>query len=69
MTLPAGWIPNLPAPESTVPSYTGDQTALWAGPGPGMQPRSVNNPAGQMPGIPVMAINADNIGALAGPQG
>lgn len=66
--LPPGWLPNIPAAETTVPPYTGDQTSLWAGPGPGIQPRSDKNPAGQMPGIAAMAITADVMGRLAGPQ-
>ena len=46
MSLPPGWIPNLPAPETTIAPYTGDQTGGWMAhingnvAAPGIQPTS-----------------------------
>lgn len=74
MTLPNGWIPNLPAAETLVTPYTGDQTGTWmAGvngnePAEGVQPKTANNPAGTVAGIPAMSITAEVADKLAGPQ-
>lgn len=80
MTLPNGWIPNPPAPETQVPAYTGDQTNTWAAglikPGntvpnaaaPGVQPKSDLNPAGTVNGVPVMTITVAVAKTLSGPQ-
>ncbi len=74
MTLPSGWIPNLPAPETTVAPYTGDQTGTWMAhvngnaAAVGVQPTSVLNPAGTGGSMPVMSITVDELLLLAGPQ-
>jgi hypothetical protein len=70
MTLPKGWIPNTPAPEVSLPTYTGDPTHNWEGnpPGFGAQPHSDLNPAGTVPSVPVMGITPDIAGKLEGPQ-
>lgn len=71
MATPAGWVANQRPAEATT-SYTGDPTAGWeAGPGgaTGVQPKSANNPAGTLPGVPVMAITAETAKKLAGPVG
>jgi hypothetical protein len=72
MSLPSGWLPNVPAPETVVEPYTGDQTSTWTEPqNPvafGPQPKSVNNPSGQLQGIPVMGVTAEIAQTLSGPQ-
>jgi hypothetical protein len=72
MALPPGWIAVGSAPETQVPSYTGDQTSGWVNPqnkpGSGVQPKTALNPAGQITGIPVMTLTPKTIGAMFGPQ-
>jgi hypothetical protein len=74
MTLPSGWIANPPAPETTVPPYTGDQTSLWMAhvngnvAAVGIQPTSNLNPAGTGGSIPVMGMTAEAAAMLSGPQ-
>lgn len=61
MTLPKGWIPNVPS-EAALPEYTGDPAlAQVAGPGRayGAQPDGK---------IPIMSLNADILGKISGPQ-
>jgi len=70
MTLPPGWINNMVAPELLMPTYEGDQTPGWrAAPGSqhGAQPKSANNPDGNIPGVPIMALDGDSLGYLVGP--
>jgi hypothetical protein len=62
------YIPNFPAPERAGGEYTGNPvTAVLGGP-TGIQPQGANNPAGQIPGIPIMSIRADTLAMLSGPQ-
>jgi hypothetical protein len=74
MPLPPGWIPNLPAPETTVPPYTGDQTGTWMAnvnghvAAVGIQPTSVLNPAGTGGSAQVMFITLNELATLKGPQ-
>jgi hypothetical protein len=74
MALPNGWIPNLPAPETTVAPYTGDQTGTWEAhvnghvAAPGIQPTSVLNPAGTGGSVPVMFLTLDELVTLKGLQ-
>lgn len=53
------FIPNPPAPERAFPERTGagpDWTNDGPNPTQGITPLGPNNPSGQVPGIPVMAI-------------
>jgi hypothetical protein len=74
MTLPNGWIPNIPAPEELVAPYTGDQTGTWMArvgghfAAVGIQPTSALNPAGTGGSIPVMGMSAEAAATLSGPQ-
>jgi hypothetical protein len=63
-----GYIPNFPAPERAGGEYTGNPITSALGGTTGYQPQGPNNPAGQVPGIPVMSINAATAERLEGPQ-
>jgi hypothetical protein len=64
----ATYIPNFPAPERAYGEYTGPTFLQWSGGTTGMQPQGPNNPAGQIPGIPVMSITPETLETLSGPQ-
>lgn len=64
MGLPDRQYPNVPAPESQVPEYTGpDRNTPWnqATEGTAPQPQTENNPEGQIPGIPLTAPNLGSV--------
>jgi hypothetical protein len=62
------FIPNFPAPERAGGEYTGNPVTRVLGGTTGYQPQGANNPLGQVPGIPVMSINAATLGMLSGSQ-
>ena len=62
------YIPNLVAPERAGGEYSGPTFAQWSGGTTGYQPQGANNPAGQIPGVPIMSINAETLEKLSGPQ-
>jgi hypothetical protein len=62
------YIPNFAPGERAGGEYTGPRFLLWSGGTTGMQPQGPNNPAGQIPGIPVMSLNAKTLETLSGPQ-
>jgi hypothetical protein len=63
------YIPNYPAPEREYPERSGEDDGWMPGtPGTGVQPKGPNNPRGEIPGIPVIAITAAVTGTLSGPQ-
>jgi hypothetical protein len=63
------YIPNQPAPERAYGDRSGEDDSWMPGtPGTGMQPQGPNNPAGDIPGIPAMTINAATAATLSGPQ-
>jgi hypothetical protein len=68
MTLPAGWIENTHAGETLVAPYTGDQTHTWTGGPTGAQPHSAANPSGTVGSVAVMALTAEVVKLIFGPQ-
>jgi hypothetical protein len=62
------YIENFPAPERAGGEYTGNPVTAYLGGGPSMQPQGANNPEGNVPGIPAMALNAATLAMLSGPQ-
>ena len=62
------YIPNPPAPERAGGQYTGNPVTAVLGGTIGIQPQGANNPAGQVPGVPVMSITAASLQLLSGPQ-
>lgn len=62
------YIPNFPAPERAGGEYTGNPVTAVLGGTHGYQPQGANNPLGDVPGIPVMSINAETLQVLSGAQ-
>ena len=62
------YIPNFPAPERAGGEYHGNPVTAVLGGTTGIQPQGTNNPAGQVPGVPVMSITAASLQLLSGPQ-
>jgi hypothetical protein len=62
------YIENFPAPERAGGEYTGNPALAALGGTVGIQPQGENNPEGQVPGIPAMALTAATMAMLCGPQ-
>lgn len=64
----ATYIPNFAPGERAGGEYHGSPIPAVLGGPIGYQPQGPNNPLGQIPGVPVMSINAKTLETLSGPQ-